>query len=117
MTRCSTAWARMRFLKLLIAQIRYQNPLDPIKNDNFISQLAQFSNLEAIQEIKGAIEAQVHVQKLSSAASLLGREIEIVGPDGEPLFGVVEAVEQLDGEVFLRVGQTMVNMDQVVSIG
>lgn len=104
------------FLNLLIAQIRYQNPLDPIKNENFIAQLAQFSSLEAIQEIKTAIESQSRTQQLASAAGLVGREIEILGPDGKPLFGIVEAVEQLDDEVFLRVGQTLVGMDEVLSV-
>ena len=104
------------FLNLLIAQIRYQNPLDPIKNENFIAQLAQFSSLEAIQEIKTAIESQSRTQQLASAAGLVGREIEILGPDSKPLFGIVEAVEQLDDEVFLRVGQTLVRMDEVLSV-
>ena len=104
------------FLNLLIAQIRYQNPLDPIKNDNFIAQLAQFSSLEAIHEIRIAIESQSRTQQLASAAGLVGREIEILGPDGKSLFGIVEAAEQLDGEVFLRVGQTLVGMDEVISV-
>ena len=104
------------FLKMLIAQIRYQNPLDPVKNDDFVAQLAQFSSLEAMQNVRTAVEAQAQTEGLTSAASMIGREIEIVGPDSTPLFGVVEQVEQTDGKVFLRVGETLVSMDQVVSV-
>lgn len=104
------------FLKLLIAQIRYQNPLDPIKNENFVAQLAQFSSLEAIQEMKDAIESQSRAQQLASAAGLIGREIEILGPDGQSVFGIVEAVQQMDEEVYLRVGETLVRVGEVISV-
>ena len=104
------------FLKMLIAQIRYQNPLDPVKNDDFVAQLAQFSSLEAMQNVRTAVEGQAQTESLTSAASMIGREIEILGPDATPLFGVVEQVEQTDGKVYMRVGETLVSMDQVVSV-
>lgn len=104
------------FLKLLISQIRNQNPLDPIKNENFVAQLAQFSALEAMQQMRASIEDQARAQQVASAASLIGREIEIVGPDSQPLFGIVEAVKQQDGKVYLSVGKTLVGVDEIVSV-
>jgi flagellar basal-body rod modification protein FlgD len=43
------------FLQLLVAQLKNQDPLDPIKNENFIAQLATFSSLEQLISIKEAV--------------------------------------------------------------
>jgi flagellar basal-body rod modification protein FlgD len=67
------------FLKLLVAQLKNQNPLNPLANDQFISQSAQFSSLEALQNIQKGVEAMGggagDGQALSSAAGLLGRPV------------------------------------------
>ena len=104
------------FLRMLLVQIRNQNPLEPISNNDFIAQLAQFSSLEAMQSLQATMQAQALTSNLSAGAPLIGREIKIHGPDGEDLFGTVDGIEQLDGEVFLRVGQTLVKMSQVLEI-
>ena len=104
------------FMKMLLAQIQNQNPLEPMKNNDFIAQLAQFSSLEAMQNMQATLKGQAVSSSLSDGAALIGREIKIHGPDGEELFGAVDGVEQLDSEVFLRVGQTLVKMSQVLEI-
>lgn len=43
------------FLKLFVAQLQYQNPLEPLKNEDFIAQLAQFSSLEELVNIRDGI--------------------------------------------------------------
>jgi len=48
---------RDTFLKLLIAQIRNQNPLNPSDGTQFLSQLAQFSSLEQNLQIRGSLDA------------------------------------------------------------
>ena len=66
------------FLKLLVAQLKNQNPLNPLANDQFISQSAQFSSLEALQNITKGIDSLNGTAgggALSSAASLLGRPV------------------------------------------
>ncbi len=45
------------FLKLFVAQLQYQNPLDPLKNEDFIVQLAQFSSLEELINIREGISS------------------------------------------------------------
>ena len=45
------------FLRLLVTQLQHQDPLQPTDNSEFIAQLAQFTSLESLQQIKGELEA------------------------------------------------------------
>lgn len=80
--KTANALGKDDFLKLLIAQIRQQDPLSPVQNTEFIAQMAQLTSLEQLQELNRnfsqlmAIQQQIQWNEvLSSAASLLGREI------------------------------------------
>ncbi len=68
------------FLKLLVTQLRYQDPIKPMSNEQFIAQTAEFSSLEQMQEmnsnIRAFIESQRKISK-SSAISLIGRNVTV----------------------------------------
>ncbi len=66
------------FLELMIAQINNQNPLDPAKNEEFVAQLAQFSSVEGIQNLKESMADMASSIKSSltlDAAGLVGRSV------------------------------------------
>lgn len=91
------------FLRLLTVQLRYQDPINPISDQDFIAQLAQFTALEQMQNLTDTIGEYVEVQRSlatsSQAASLLGRTVTVVDPEtGSTFDGVVEAV-RFDGPV------------------
>ena len=63
------------FLKLLVAQLTHQDPLNPVEDKEFIAQLAQFTQVEELQNIRAAVEdlnATMSVQQITNAASLMG---------------------------------------------
>ncbi|MGB9598203.1 MAG: flagellar hook assembly protein FlgD, partial [Candidatus Poribacteria bacterium] len=68
------------FLKLLITQLRYQDPTKPMSNEQFIAQTAEFSSLEQMQEmnsnIRAFIESQQKIGK-ASALSLIGKNVTV----------------------------------------
>jgi flagellar basal-body rod modification protein FlgD len=95
------------FLRLLTVQLRYQDPINPVSDQDFIAQLAQFTALEQMQNLTDTIGAYVEVQRSLSAstqaASLLGRTVSVVDPEtGDTVAGVVEAV-RFDGPLPLIV--------------
>ncbi len=70
------------FLKLLIAQLTHQDPMNPAEDKEFIAQLAQFTSLEELQKINGGIEklqGSQAQQQVVSAASLVGMQVTAKG--------------------------------------
>ncbi len=70
------------FLKLLISQIQYQDPLNPMDSTEFTSQLAQFSQLEQLTQANGNLEELMKYQASinnAQAISLIGKDIKVEG--------------------------------------
>lgn len=80
------------FFKLLITQLRHQNPLEPMNDREFIAQLAQFSTLEQVQNVAAAVEALVLRQDVATAFGLVGKTVVVQGSDGKQVTGTVSAV-------------------------
>ncbi|HHU31523.1 MAG: flagellar hook capping FlgD N-terminal domain-containing protein [Zhaonellaceae bacterium] len=96
------------FLKLLMVQMKNQNPLEPMSDQEFMSQMAQFSSLEQLQNLSLQAEA-------NQALSLVGAEITVI-KDGEFVTGVAEKVMFSDGKPFLFIGDYHFTLDQVVQV-
>lgn len=96
------------FLRLLLTQLQYQDPINPVKNEEFAAQLAQFSSLEQMQNLNDAmntlISLQVSTALLSQAGALLGREVAVYDPErGGDAVGIVREVMVRDGLPYLRI--------------
>ena len=74
---------QQQFLTLFTTQLKNQNPLDPVKNEAFVAQLAQFSQLEATTAMKTSMDTMVsnmQADRMMSGAALIGRKVAV--PDG-----------------------------------
>lgn len=105
------------FLKLLIYQLRYQNPLEPMDDKEFIAQLAQFNSLEQMQNLNSSFEKMLEFQQITQASSLIGKEIKALDSQTkEEITGIVQSVKWLDDEVMLIVGEEEISLAQVREI-
>lgn len=89
------------FLQLLVAQMKYQDPLEPTSNTEYIAQLATFSQLEATQNLEKTIDS-------SSANDLVGKAVIMMttsSSTGDTYYtaGYVDAVKMEDGEPYLYI--------------
>jgi flagellar basal-body rod modification protein FlgD len=100
------------FLKLLTAQLRYQNPLSPVEDADFAAQMAQFSALEQMGNVADGLERLSFASQVSESVALIGRTIEWQ-QDGETVSGVVESVTIDDGAIHLHMGDDEVEPGQV----
>ncbi|MGF1648183.1 MAG: flagellar hook assembly protein FlgD [Kineosporiaceae bacterium] len=73
---------REDFLQLLVAQLRYQDPLNPADGTEFVAQTAQLTSVERLNELADLSGQAVSVQQRWSAAALVGRTVTVPGPDG-----------------------------------
>ena len=79
------------FMKILITQLTHQDPTEPMKDTEFIAQMAQFSTLEQITNMTSDFNKLAGILSSSQALGLLGKSVEIF--DGEEIInGVVEEV-------------------------
>ena len=70
------------FLKLLVAQLTHQDPLNPVEDKEFISQLAQFTQVEELQKISGGVETlNTHYldSQVNTAAGFMGLRVSAKG--------------------------------------
>jgi flagellar basal-body rod modification protein FlgD len=74
------------FLKLMVAQLQAQNPLEPGNSNEYINELAQFTQVEQMTNMANANE-------LSGAVQMIGRKVSYNGTSGQPLTGTVESVQ------------------------
>jgi len=93
---------KQEFLTLFTAQLKNQNPLDPVKNEAFVAQLAQFSQLEALTNMQGSLDTFVKAmssERILSSASLIGKKVAVEGA-----FGFVDENFGLEGKLDLPQG-------------
>src|SRR4051812_35576055 len=105
------------FMKLLMTQMKNQDPLNPVSGTDFVTQLAQFSTLQGQQQLNTNINQMLMLQQVTQGASLIGKQITFT-PSGNALAtsGTVSAVQMSNGAVQLVVGNQTVDLSQVRSI-
>ncbi len=105
------------FLKLLVTELRHQDPTQPMADREFISQMAQFSSLEQMTNINNSMQTLNRSARAGEAYGLLGRNVEAFNPaTGTAVHGVVSRVFFKDNEVRLRVGATDCALDDIHAV-
>ncbi len=85
-SKSSNEMGKQDFLTLFTAQLKSQNPLDPVKNEAFVAQLAQFSQLEAMTNMQTSMESLVSAttgERMLTGAALIGKTIPIATGDAQ----------------------------------
>jgi flagellar basal-body rod modification protein FlgD len=95
-----------QFLKLFVAQLQHQDPMNPMQDQDFMGQMASFSTLEQVTNMASANEAMASNLQLSQSVGLIGRTVTWTDADKATHTGVVEKVSQTDGKPVLTVSGT-----------
>jgi flagellar basal-body rod modification protein FlgD len=85
-----------QLLKIVLTQLTYQDPLKPMDNFQFVSQLAQFSQIQQSQEMIQSLATLVQAQASNQAAALLGKVVDVRAGAGT-LSGEVTAISFASG--------------------
>lgn len=105
------------FFMLLATQLRHQDPLSPMENTEYVSQLAQFSSLEAVKSLSRAFALFTRGQALAQASALLGKQVEGLHPHrGQVVRGTVSAVRLKDDTVMVQIGGMEIPLTNVAQV-
>lgn len=105
------------FLTLLTIQLKNQDPIEPVNQENFISQLSQFSMLEEMESLNTTFEDVLRVEQLSQGINLVGKEAEFIDPQtGQRKTGVVEELLADQGPINLLINGERVGIDLVSGV-
>jgi flagellar basal-body rod modification protein FlgD len=110
----SSSLDKNAFLNLLVAQMKYQDPLEPTSNTEYISQFATFSQLEEMQNVTAALDMQ-------RASSLVGKYVTMsvtnsVTKATESISGRVDYVESKDGKTYLYINDKPYSIDDLETV-
>jgi flagellar basal-body rod modification protein FlgD len=101
-------------LKIILTQLTYQDPLKPLDNFEFVSQLGQFAQLQQSQSLNDSITSLLASQAASQATGLLGKTIDLTDASGATVSGSVTAVSFASGTPQLTIktsdGQTIADV-------
>jgi flagellar basal-body rod modification protein FlgD len=92
------------FLKILLTQLTYQDPLKPLDNQEFIAQLAQFTSLQQTSEVNRNIQQLLTIQASTQAVGLIGRTVQVQGTSGSgSIIGQVTTLRFNQGQPLVTV--------------
>lgn len=98
-TKASKELGKDEFLKLLLTELRYQDAQDPVKDKEFIAQMAQFSALEQTTNLVNAFEKMASKSNRTEALNILGTVVTATkSSTGEAITGLVQSIKYTDGE-------------------
>lgn len=101
------------FLNLLVAQMKYQDPLEPTSNTEFVSQYAQFSALEQMQNMSATLE-------LSRASTLVGQTVSVNTTDSTgkttTIQGMVDYVVYENNKAYVSIEGNLYALDDVYGV-
>lgn len=99
----SAGLTQQDFLKLIIAQMRNQNPLDPQSQSEFIGQMTQFTMLEQLETLNKSMEWLLLASSFSQASSLIGKSVQVKIDDAATANSVVARLEAADDGAIARI--------------
>jgi flagellar basal-body rod modification protein FlgD len=107
------------FLKLLVAQLKYQDPSSPVDSSQFMAQTAAFTQVEKLDAMAKDSSANLALQQGLAASALVGRTVSYVDANGVTQRGVVSSASfggSGSAEPSVHIGDTAVPLSSIVSV-
>ncbi len=113
----SSAVNKDEFLKLFVAQLKNQSPLDPLKGHEFIAQLAQFSSVEQLTNLNTSFANTLKFQQLSGGSDFIGKKATYVDPVvGGNAEGVIQGAITLGDSISVVIQNKEIPISNITGI-
>jgi flagellar basal-body rod modification protein FlgD len=107
---------RDMFLKLMVTQLKNQDPMNPTDSSEFLAQTAQFTSLEKLEQVADQSARALAAQMAFGASSLVGRSVTYADSEGAEVTGTVSSVRFKPAGPTLVVGDVEIPLDKVVTV-
>lgn len=104
------------FLKLLVAQLKYQNPMEPSDGTQLLQQTADFTQVETLKSLADSQEQLMNLTQFSLAVGLSGKEVTAFDSSGNSLAGEVGSIRFASTGPEVQIDSTWVPMANVVEV-
>ena len=108
-TKTSQDLGKDDFLNLLVTQLKYQDPMSPMEDKEFISQMAQFTSLEQMKNMNNSVQ-------ITQATSFIGKQVTWADNQGNEMKGVVKSVKIVNGEARVLVGDETLELKKIMTV-
>jgi flagellar basal-body rod modification protein FlgD len=104
------------FMKLLVTQLKYQDPGAPMDTNQMMAQSVQLSMMEKMTELSTGAKESFSLQMRTAAAQIVGSEVSFALPDGTSGTGVATSVSFASGVPIVAVGDRKIPLDSISGI-
>ena len=108
-TKSSSSLGKDDFLKLLVTQLQTQDPMNPMDDTQFISQMAQFTSLEQMKNMNTSVQ-------MTQATSYIGKQVTWDNDQGVEQTGVVKSVRMVNCEPKIIIGDQSIALAKITSV-
>jgi flagellar basal-body rod modification protein FlgD len=104
------------FLKMLIVELKNQDPTQPVSNSELLQQLSQMQALQSNVELKDTLSNFATNSQVSSGASFLGKTVTGTNSKNLPVTGVADRVFQSNGTLMIGIGSDSVSVANITGV-
>jgi flagellar basal-body rod modification protein FlgD len=108
-TKTNNELGKDDFLQLLVTQLQHQDPLAPMEDKEFISQMAQFTSLEQMKNMNNAVQ-------ITQATSYIGKQVTWADSQGTEQTGIVTAIRIVNSEPKVMIGEESIELKKIMSV-
>ncbi len=101
------------FFKLMITELRNQDPLNPLENHQLLQQISQIQEYGATQKLTQTLDSVLLGQNLSNATGLIGAFVYALSDSGDDVLGIVNRVSIANNDVRVHVGNQEVKLKNI----
>jgi flagellar basal-body rod modification protein FlgD len=112
----SAALGQNDFLKLLVAQLKYQDPMKPTDSSQFMGEMAQFSTVQGVTTMGATLDAMSQASEFSQGIALIGKDVSYHALDGTTASGTVESVSATDAGVTVHLAAGDIGLRDVLGV-
>ena len=104
------------FLQLLVAQMQNQDPTNPVSSDQFLQEMASFTEVVDISQLQTLTQSLLSNEVATQGLGLLGKQVTAQTTAGAQVTGTVTELTMVQGQPMLTINGTQLPVSQVVSV-